>query len=579
MMLRAGAAAPLRQPQFATRARCVTRWSFPPWFTGPHPDVSTPVVVVEQHETRSETVAGRRIQQQQHQAPPLIEERDELRNIAFGLQTLTSVLITGTAIYCAIQFTKSMSGRSDMMHTPGLSSLESGSAKRVTFSMIAGLDEAKHEVYELVDFLKTPEKFSKVGAVVPKGVLLVGPPGTGKTLLAQAIAGEAGVPFFACSASGFVQMWAGLGAARIRQLFADAKAKAPCIVFIDELDAVGKARSTVSFAGTGNEEREQTINQLLTEMNGFEANAGVIVVAATNRAEILDKALLRPGRFDRQVTVGLPDARGREAILRVHVANKPLAADVDLQRVARATPSFSGADLQQLANEAAIHAARAGRDGLAAEDFDSALEKITLGLERKGAYMSEHKRRLVAVHESGHALAALLLEDFDEVRKVTIAPRGQAGGVTHFVPSQERIDMGLYTRDYLFKQLVVALAGRAAEEVAFGPGGVTTGAAADMQRVHQIARAMVVQYGFSERLGRVHWPAPDSGESLLSHETAAAIDDEIRKLADSAYMRALTLMRERHCDLKVIATALVERETLTGEEVAALLRINPDALT
>ena len=371
-------------------------------------------------------------------------------NFAFVLQYGTSLVLSGAIIFSIVMMFRAQGGRGQMFRDTATKLYDENNAPpKVTFDMVAGLDSAKGEVVEIVDFLKKPEKYSKLGASIPKGILLVGPPGTGKTLLASAIAGEAGVPFFSCSAASIVEVFVGLGAKKIRELFEKAKKSAPCIIFFDEIDAIGRVRSNGMNISGGNDEREQTLNQLLTEMNGFEPNSGVIVVAATNRADVLDKALLRPGRFDRQVNVTLPDKNGRMEIMSVHTKNKPIDDGVNFDAVARVTAGFSGADLMNLSNEAAIYAARAGRDTITQNDFDSALEKITIGLEKNGAVVSKKKRRVVAYHEAGHALCAVVLDDFDEIKKVTVSPRGQAGGVTQFLPSSERLDSGLYTREYL----------------------------------------------------------------------------------------------------------------------------------
>ncbi|NBX51739.1 ATP-dependent zinc metalloprotease FtsH, partial [bacterium] len=365
-----------------------------------------------------------------------------------------------------------------------------------TFDDIAGIDYAKKELQEVVDFLKNPEKYTRVGAKIPKGVLLAAGSGLGKTLLAKAVAGTAGVPFFSASASEFVEMFVGVGSSRIRNLFQKAKAKAPCIVFIDEIDAVGKARSG-NLMGPGNDEREQTINQLLTEMDGFEGNTGVVVIGATNRVDILDKALLRPGRFDRIVTIDAPDVTGRTEILKVHTRGKPLDPAVDLAALAKITAGFSGAELQNLANEAAINAARHDRATITQNDFEEALEKVVMGPLKTARVISDEKRRIVAVHEAGHTVTAFYVGDYDAVRKVSIIPRGSAGGVTLFEPDADRVDSGLLTRTYLENKLVVALGGRAAEEIVYGPAAITTGASHDMEQVYKIARVMVTRYGFS----------------------------------------------------------------------------------
>lgn len=390
-------------------------------------------------------------------------------------------------------------------------------------------------------------------------------------MLARAIAGEAGVPFFSCSASEFIEMFVGVGASRLRSLFTQAKQKAPCIVFIDEIDAIGRVRSSATGGGMGgaNDERDQTINQLLTEMDGFEGNSGIIVVAATNRADVLDPALLRPGRFDRQVQVDRPDLRGRHDILVVHTSMKPLSETVDLDAIARMTAGFTGADLENLANEAAILAAREDRKEVEHFDFEHALERIQLGLERRTAVISEKKRMLVAVHEAGHALVAYRIGDYDDIKKVTIVPRGPAGGVTYFMPSADRVDSGLVSRQHLEDQLAVALGGRVAEEEFFGPQEVTTGAASDMEHVFRIARLMVTTYGFSEQLGPICWPNPNTG--MVSSTTALDIDNEVKRIVAQAYMRAAGIIRKDMEKMHSLAKALVEKETLDGYEVADLL--------
>merc|ERR1719217_412791 len=371
---------------------------------------------------------------------------------------------------------------------------------KTSFADVAGCDNAKEELVEVVDFLKNRDRYSELGAKIPKGALLVGPPGTGKTLLAKAVAGEAGVPFFSVSASEFVEVFGGVGAARVRDLFAQAKKSAPCIVFIDEIDAVGRQRS--AGFGQGNDEREQTVNQLLTEMDGFEGNTGVVVVAATNRADILDKALVRPGRFDRQVQVDPPDVKGRIAILNVHAKDKTLGPDVDLDAVARQTPGMSGADLANLLNEGAIVAARKEKTEIDADDISNALERIAIGLEKKDAVMSEKKKKLVAYHEAGHAILGALMNDMDVVSKISIVPRGPAGGVTIFMLSEERLDTGLYSKEFLSNRMCVALGGRIAEELINGIDNVTTGASNDFQQCTQVAQAMVMQLGMSPIVGQ-----------------------------------------------------------------------------
>jgi cell division protease FtsH len=442
-----------------------------------------------------------------------------------------------------------------------------------------GCDGAKLELVEVVDFLKNPDKYTALGAKIPKGCLLVGPPGTGKTLLAKAVAGEAGTPFFSCAASEFVELFVGVGASRVRDLFEKAKAKAPCIIFIDEIDAVGRQRG--SGLGGGNDEREQTINQLLTEMDGFEGNTGVIVLAATNRPDVLDQALLRPGRFDRQVTVDRPDVQGRVSILKVHARGKALGKDVDLDKVARRTPGFTGADLQNLMNEAAILAARRGLQEISKEEIADALERIIAGPEKKGAVMSDKKRKLVAYHEAGHALVGALMPDYDPVTKISIVPRGAAGGLTFFAPSEERLESGLYSRTYFENQMAVALGGRVAEELIFGEDDITTGASGDFQQVTRTARLMVTQLGFSKRLGQIAWSS-GGGQSFLgqsmaqpsdfSSQTADEIDAEVKDLVERAYRRAKDLVQSNIEVLHKVAAVLVEKENIDGDEFQQLVQ-------
>ncbi|NEO25315.1 MAG: ATP-dependent zinc metalloprotease FtsH, partial [Kamptonema sp. SIO4C4] len=425
---------------------------------------------------------------------------------------------------------------------------------QVTFGDVAGIEQAKLELTEVVDFLKNADRFTAIGAKIPKGVLLVGPPGTGKTLLAKAVAGEAGAPFFSISGSEFVEMFVGVGASRVRDLFEQAKNNAPCIVFIDEIDAVGRSRG--AGLGGGNDEREQTLNQLLTEMDGFEGNTGIIIIAATNRPDVLDSALLRPGRFDRQVVVDRPDYAGRLEILQVHARGKTLAKDVDLEKIARRTPGFTGADLANLLNESAILAARRNLTEISMDEINDAIDRVLAGPEKKDRVMSEKRKQLVAYHEAGHALVGALMPDYDPVQKISIIPRGQAGGLTWFTPSEDRMDSGLYSRSYLQNQMAVALGGRIAEEIIFGEEEVTTGASNDLQQVARVARQMVTRFGMSDRLGPVALGRQQGNVFLgreiasdrdFSEETAALIDEEVRQLVDSAYQRATQVMTEnRH---------------------------------
>ncbi|MFO5493994.1 MAG: ATP-dependent zinc metalloprotease FtsH3 [Cuspidothrix sp.] len=452
---------------------------------------------------------------------------------------------------------------------------------QVTFGDVAGIDQAKLELNEVVDFLKNADRFTAIGAKIPKGVLLVGPPGTGKTLLARAVAGEAGVPFFSISGSEFVEMFVGVGASRVRDLFEQAKTNAPCIVFIDEIDAVGRQRG--AGLGGGNDEREQTLNQLLTEMDGFEGNTGIIIIAATNRPDVLDAALLRPGRFDRQVVVDRPDYAGRSEILRVHARGKTLSKDVDLDKIARRTPGFTGADLSNLLNEAAILAARRNLTEISMDEINDAIDRVLAGPEKKDRVMSEKRKTLVAYHEAGHALVGALMPDYDPVQKISIIPRGRAGGLTWFTPSEDRMDTGLYSRAYLENQMAVALGGRLAEEIIFGEEEVTTGASNDLQQVARVAKQMITRFGMSDRLGPVALGRQQGNMFLgrdimserdFSEETAAAIDEEVRKLVDTAYIRAKEVLLNNRKVLDEIAQMLIEKETVDAEELQEILGNN-----
>ena len=452
---------------------------------------------------------------------------------------------------------------------------------QVTFGDVAGIDQAKLELNEVVDFLKNADRFTAVGAKIPKGVLLVGPPGTGKTLLARAVAGEAGVPFFSISGSEFVEMFVGVGASRVRDLFEQAKSNAPCIVFIDEIDAVGRQRG--AGLGGGNDEREQTLNQLFTEMDGFEGNTGIILIAATNRPDVLDAALLRPGRFDRQVVVDRPDYAGRLEILKVHARGKTLAKDVDPERIARRTPGFTGADLSNLLNEAAILAARRSLTEISMDEVNDAIDRVLAGPEKKDRVMSEKRKTLVAYHEAGHALVGALMPDYDPVQKISIIPRGRAGGLTWFTPSEDRMDTGLYSRSYLENQMAVALGGRITEEIVFGEEEVTTGASNDLQQVARVARQMVTRFGMSDRLGTVALGRQQGNMFLgrdivaerdFSEETAAMIDEEVRQLVDVAYRRAKEVLTSNRHVLDQLAQMLVEKETVDAEELQELLANN-----
>jgi cell division protease FtsH len=442
----------------------------------------------------------------------------------------------------------------------------------VKFTDVAGLEGAKEELKEVVDFLKNPEKYAAIGAKIPKGCLLTGGPGLGKTLLAKAVAGEAEVPFFSCSASEFIELFVGVGASRIRDMFKKAQAKAPCIIFIDEIDAIGKTRSPGGGGFPGNDEREQTINQLLTEMDGFDGKKGIVVIAATNRPDILDSALVRPGRFDRQIALELPSVVAREAILKVHAVGKPMGDDVSLESVAKLTAGFSGAQLANLLNEAAILTARRGETQIGMSEIENAFDRIILGFEKKDTLVSKEKKHLVAYHEAGHALVALKIGDFDTIKKVSIIPRGKTGGVTMFEQDSEKIESGLYSKQYLENQLAVALGGRVAEELVVGADEMTTGASGDIERVQQVARAMITRFGFSDKLGPVGWSgeAGAGAGAGYSERTKYEIDTEVRKLAAAAHVRAKNILTNNKLLLKKIAEALMERETITGADIAVL---------
>jgi len=468
------------------------------------------------------------------------------------------------------------------MQTGGNKAMSFGKAKaklipeksvKITFADVAGIDEAKAEVQEIIDFLKDPQKFQKLGGKIPKGVLLVGAPGTGKTLLARAIAGEAGVPFFSMSGSDFVEMFVGVGASRVRDLFEQAKKSSPCIIFIDEIDAVGRHRG--AGLGGGHDEREQTLNQLLVEMDGFETNAGVIIIAATNRPDVLDPALLRPGRFDRQVVVPQPDVKGRLEILKVHTRNKPIDEKVNLDEIARGTPGFSGADLENLVNEAALLAARTGKTSVEKPDFEAAKDKVLMGVERKSMIISDTEKKNTAYHEAGHALVAQLTPGTDPLHKVSIIPRGRALGVTQQLPIDDRYT---YSKDYLMKALAVLMGGRAAEELALQH--MTTGAGNDLERATDLARKMVTEWGMSDKLGPLTFGKKEEqiflGREIARHKdysekTAVDIDEEVKSIVFDAYKKAKDLLTENRDLLEVFANTLLEKETLDGPEIDALI--------
>ncbi|MGZ4131201.1 MAG: ATP-dependent zinc metalloprotease FtsH [Actinomycetota bacterium] len=502
----------------------------------------------------------------------------DVTGVATGGTTLLGLLGSFLPFLLLIGFYVWISRRAQKQLAGGLGGILGSRAKvydaekpSTRFTDVAGYEGAKQEISEVVDFLKQPERYARAGAMGPRGVLMVGPPGTGKTLLARAVAGEAGVPFFAITGSGFVEVFVGVGAARMRDLFDDAKKRAPAIIFIDEIDAIGQRRGG---AVVSNDEREQTLNQLLAEMDGFDRTTGVVVLAATNRPEVLDPALLRPGRFDRQVEIGLPNLRERAAILRVHVDGKPLAPDVDLDVVARATPGFSGADLANLVNEAAIFAVRAGRTSITAEDFSAARDRILLGRRDASNALTGEEKQAVAVHEAGHAVVAVLSPHADPVEKVTILPAGRALGVTEQLPEDER---HLYPESYLLDSLTVSLGGRAAERIVLGE--VSTGAANDLARATQVATRMVREFGMSDRLGPVGFseetPQYLGAQQVTSRPYAEAtqrvIDEEVERLVHEADERAMALLKENREGLESVAALLVERETIDGKDVLAAL--------
>ena len=484
---------------------------------------------------------------------------------------MTTVLIALLFLLAMLYFARKQAGGPGGILGYGRSPAKLLTEDRIgaTFADVAGIDEAKEELEEIVAFLRHPERFSALGGKIPKGALLVGPPGTGKTLLARAIAGEAGVPFFSISGSDFVQMFVGVGASRVRDMFEQAKKNAPCIIFVDEIDAVGRARG-VGYGG-GNDEREQTLNQLLVEMDGFESNDGVVIIAATNRPDVLDKALLRPGRFDRQVVVPVPDLKGREAILRVHGRKVVLGPDVDLRTIAKGTPGFSGADLANLVNEAALLAARVQRRSVAMEDFENAKDKVVLGAERRSLVMTDEDRRRIAYHEAGHAVVGLNVPQHDPIHKVTIIPRGLALGVVHSQPDRDEVSV---TQAKYKSKIAMAMGGRAAEELVFGLENVTSGAASDIKQATKIARAMVTQFGMSEKLGKIDYssehaqiPGMPAGASA-SPETEEMIDAEVRRIVDEGYKVAQTILEEKRSELERLAEGLLEYETLTGDEIS-----------
>ncbi|MES1945442.1 ATP-dependent metalloprotease FtsH [Salinisphaera sp. PC39] len=486
------------------------------------------------------------------------------------------LLLIGVWIYFMRQMQGGGRGGGAMSFGRSKARMMAADQVKITFDDVAGVEEAKGEVQELVEFLSDPGKFQRVGGKIPRGVLMVGPPGTGKTLLARAIAGEAGVPFFTISGSDFVEMFVGVGASRVRDMFEQAKKHAPCIIFIDEIDAVGRHRG--AGLGGGHDEREQTLNQLLVEMDGFEGNEGVIVIAATNRPDVLDPALLRPGRFDRQVVVPLPDVRGREQILKVHMKTVPVQDSIDVRVLARGTPGFSGADLANLVNEAALFAARADKRLVDQEDFERAKDKIMMGAERRSMVMSEDEKKLTAYHEAGHAIIGLSVPQHDPVHKVTIVPRGRALGLTMFLPEEDRYS---YSKQRLISQICSLFGGRLAEELIFGKEAVTTGASNDIERVTEIARNMVTKWGLSDRMGPLAYGSDDDevflGKSVTQHkhisdETAHAIDEEIRAIVDDCYRRSKQILEDNMDKLHLMADALMKYETIDRKQIDEIMQ-------
>ncbi len=502
------------------------------------------------------------------------QERGALAS--FLLSWLPFILIIAVWVF----FMRQMQGggKGAMSFGKSKAKLLTEKAGRVTFDDVAGIDEAKEELQEIVEFLRDPQKYSRLGGKIPKGALLVGPPGTGKTLLARAIAGEAAVPFFTISGSDFVEMFVGVGASRVRDMFEQAKKNAPCIVFIDEIDAVGRHRG--AGYGGGNDEREQTLNQLLVEMDGFESNEGVILIAATNRPDVLDPALLRPGRFDRQVTVNNPDINGREKILDVHARKVPLAPGVDLKRIARSTPGFSGADLANLVNEAALTAARLGKRIVTMDDFEFAKDKVMMGAERRSMVMTEHEKAVTAYHEAGHALVAMSVPQHDPVYKATIIPRGRALGLVMSVPERDTYSV---TKTKYTSKIAMAMAGKAAEIIKYGEDNVSSGPVSDIQQVSKIARAMVTQFGMSDKIGNVNYSGEqdsflgsyNSGGPQISSGTQNIIEEEVKRLIDDGYDTAFRILTEQSVEFERLAQGLIEYETLTGDEIKKVIAGEP----
>jgi len=508
--------------------------------------------------------------------PFKIEANVGRNNVASVLLSLLPIVLIVAFVFFMMRQMQGGGTRGAMSFGKSRARLLTEKHGRVTFDDVAGVDEAKEELQEIVEFLQDPSKFQRLGGRIPKGALLVGPPGTGKTLLARAVAGEAGVPFFTISGSDFVEMFVGVGASRVRDMFEQAKRSAPCIIFIDEIDAVGRSRG--AGLGGGNDEREQTLNQLLVEMDGFEANEGIIIMAATNRPDVLDPALLRPGRFDRQVTVGNPDIIGREKILKVHMRNVPLAKDVETKTIARGTPGFSGADLANLVNEAALLAARRGKRVVAMAEFEDAKDKVLMGPERRSMVMSEKEKILTAWHEAGHAIVAMKVPSADPVHKATIIPRGRALGMVMQLPEDDKLSM---SKVEMTSRLAIIMGGRVAEELKFGLDNVTAGAASDIQQATRLARAMITRWGYSDVIGPVDYGS-DQGDvflgqqlmqaSHISEETSRKIEEEVRKLIEQGKDDARRIMTEARADWEAVALGLLEYETLTGDEIANILK-------
>jgi cell division protease FtsH len=548
-------------------------------------------VVIAEHTLSAELVDGRRLRSTSPEDPSLVTrllnhhvkltvapEAGPSPWVQFLTAGLPLLIVVGVTVYLV------MSSRRQGGSGPPALGIGQSQAKRVaedaprfTFEDVAGIDEAEQELREVVDFLKAPEKFQRLGGKMPRGCLLVGPPGTGKTLLARAVAGEAGVPFFTMAGSEFVEMYVGVGAGRVRALFERAKKDAPCIIFIDEIDAVGRHRG--AGLGGGNDERDQTLNQLLVEMDGFQANAGVVVIAATNRPDVLDPALLRPGRFDRQVVVSPPDVAGREKILKVHLRSTPQAADVDIRVIARGTPGFSGADLANLVNEAALLAARRGADHISGAELEEAKDKVMMGAERRSLVMTETERETTAYHEAGHALVAVHSPGHDPLHKVTIVPRGRALGVTMSLPERDRYG---FDRRELEAKIAMMFGGRVAEELVFGAERVTTGASDDIRQATGLAQRMVTEFGFSSRLGPLLYSAQQQegflgqgggGRLNVSDATARIIDEEVRRIVEEGEARARAILTANLDDLRRLASALLEHETLTGAEICSLMAV------